>query len=156
MPWASDGIVGYEAYGQWTAIVGTGRADGEVGSAAPSDQDSLAVGVALHHAAVGELGDGDALRKVGAAQFLFFCHWFAALLFFGIVIDARTGTGRTQLSGESREAGGGRMVRQINTRAEALPPRSARCAIISGEGAKRSSSSASKRESLPIRKPAAH
>ena len=81
MPWASDGIADYEAFGQWTAIVGTGRADSEVGIAAPSDQDRLAVGVTLQHAAVGELGEGDALRKVRAAQFLFFCHWFAALLF---------------------------------------------------------------------------
>jgi hypothetical protein len=81
MPWASDGIARYKAFGQWTAIVGTGRADGEIGIAAPSDQDSLAVGVALHHAAVGELGDGDSLRKVGPAQFLFFGHWLAEFLF---------------------------------------------------------------------------
>jgi hypothetical protein len=81
MPWASDSIAGYEAFGQWTAIVGTGRADGEVGIAAPSDQDSLAVDVALHHAAVAELGDGDSPRKVGPAQFLFFGHWFAEFLF---------------------------------------------------------------------------
>jgi hypothetical protein len=57
MPWASDGIAGDEAFGQWTAIVGTGRADGEAGITAPSDQDRRAVGVALHHAAVGKFGD---------------------------------------------------------------------------------------------------
>jgi hypothetical protein len=79
MPWASDGIARYKAFGQWTAIVGTGRADGEVGIAAPGDQDSFAVRVALHHAAVGELGDGDSLRKVRSAQFLFFGHWFAGI-----------------------------------------------------------------------------
>jgi hypothetical protein len=81
MPWASDGIAGYKAFGQWTAIVGTGRADGEVGIAAPSDQDRLAAGVALHHAAVGELADGDSLRKVAPAKFLFLGHWFAEFLF---------------------------------------------------------------------------
>ena len=81
MPWASDGIAGYEALGQWTAIVGTGRADGEVSIAAPSDQDSLAVGVALHHAAIDELRDVDSLSKIWPAQFLFFDHWFAEFLF---------------------------------------------------------------------------
>jgi hypothetical protein len=79
MPWASDGIAGYKAFGQWTAIVGTGRADGEVGIAAPSDQDRLAVGVALHHAAIGELAERDSLGKVRSAQFLFFGHWFAGI-----------------------------------------------------------------------------
>jgi hypothetical protein len=53
MPWASDGIAGYKAIGQRTHIVATGHAAGEPGIAAPSDQESLAVSVALHHAAVG-------------------------------------------------------------------------------------------------------
>jgi hypothetical protein len=75
MPWASDGIAGYKAFGQWTAIVGTGRADGDVSIAAPSDQDRLAVGVALHRAAIGEHAERDSLRNVRSAQFLFFGHW---------------------------------------------------------------------------------
>ena len=81
MPWASDGIARYKAFGQWSAIVGTGRADGEVDIAAPSDQDRLAVGVALQHAAIGELADGYSLRKVRPAQFLIFGHWLGESLF---------------------------------------------------------------------------
>jgi hypothetical protein len=81
MPWASDGIAGYQSFGQWTAIVGTRGADGEVGSAASNDQDSLAVGMALHGTTVGELGEGDSLCKVGPAQFLFLGHWSSNFCF---------------------------------------------------------------------------
>jgi hypothetical protein len=79
MPWASDRIARYKAFGQWTAIVGTGRAYGDVSVAAPSDQDRLALGVALHHAAIGELAERDSHRKVRSAQFLFFGHRLARI-----------------------------------------------------------------------------
>jgi hypothetical protein len=74
MPRAPDGIAHHKAFGQRAAIMGTGRAYGEVGIGAPSHQDGLAIGVALQHAAVGKLCERDPLLKVGSAQFLFFCH----------------------------------------------------------------------------------
>jgi len=82
--WSGLTSLGHSLHGEFALqalAVASDSGYGERLSAAPSDQDSLAVAVALHHAAAGELGDGDALRKVGPAQFLFFCHWLAVLLF---------------------------------------------------------------------------
>jgi len=81
MPRASDGLAGFKAFGQWTAIVSTGRADGEVGIAASGDQDRLTTSVSLHHLAICQLAERNSLRKVRSAQFLFFGHWFAGFLF---------------------------------------------------------------------------
>src|SRR5262249_10339587 len=79
MPRTSDCIIHQEALGQRGAIVGAGRAYGEVGICAPNHHYGLALGVAQQHAIPLKLGESDTLREVKSAQFLSFRHFVQIL-----------------------------------------------------------------------------
>src|ERR1700722_14604197 len=70
----AHGVADDEALAERAAVVRARGADREDLPARPREQDGLALRMPHQGLAFGELGDGDALREIGTAQFVSTCH----------------------------------------------------------------------------------
>src|SRR4249920_2330799 len=68
MPWAADGIANHEPVPQRAVVVRALRPDREHVIPAADEQDGFTAGMADELTAIGKVGEGDALDKIGAAR----------------------------------------------------------------------------------------